>query len=85
MILQFVTIQCNHWRLFTSMQLIDLLPHQLIAFRLISLFFFSFAGKSALTIQLIQNHFVDEYDPTVRNFAISKLFLLLIEMYLLFY
>lgn len=27
------------------------------------------SGKSALTIQLIQNHFVDEYDPTV-----SKLF-----------
>jgi small GTP-binding protein len=22
-------------------------------------------GKSALTIQLIQNHFIDEYDPTV--------------------
>lgn len=22
-------------------------------------------GKSALTIQLIQNHFVDEYDPTI--------------------
>lgn len=27
---------------------------------------FLFTGKSALTIQLIQNHFVDEYDPTVR-------------------
>lgn len=29
-------------------------------------------GKSALTIQLIQNHFVDEYDPTieVNNFII---------------
>uniref|UniRef100_A0A8C8UM55 small monomeric GTPase n=1 Tax=Peromyscus maniculatus bairdii TaxID=230844 RepID=A0A8C8UM55_PERMB len=25
-------------------------------------------GKSALTIQLIQNHFVDEYDPTIENF-----------------
>ncbi|XP_062999645.1 GTPase NRas isoform X1 [Elgaria multicarinata webbii] len=24
-------------------------------------------GKSALTIQLIQNHFVDEYDPTIEN------------------
>lgn len=28
--------------------------------------FHPFTGKSALTIQLIQNHFVDEYDPTVR-------------------
>lgn len=28
---------------------------------------YSFTGKSALTIQLIQNHFVDEYDPTVRK------------------
>nr|CAD7577820.1 unnamed protein product [Timema californicum] len=25
-------------------------------------------GKSALTIQLIQNHFVDEYDPTIGQF-----------------
>lgn len=25
-------------------------------------------GKSALTIQLIQNHFVDEYDPTIEVF-----------------
>uniref|UniRef100_A0A8C8U4B0 Small monomeric GTPase n=1 Tax=Peromyscus maniculatus bairdii TaxID=230844 RepID=A0A8C8U4B0_PERMB len=25
-------------------------------------------GKSALTIQLIQNHFVDEYDPTIEDF-----------------
>lgn len=33
-------------------------------FRLILL-----SGKSALTIQLIQNHFVDEYDPTVRIFT----------------
>lgn len=24
-------------------------------------------GKSALTIQLIQNHFVDEYDPTIED------------------
>lgn len=24
-------------------------------------------GKSALTIQLIQSHFVDEYDPTIEN------------------
>lgn len=31
-------------------------------------------GKSALTIQLIQNHFVDEYDPTieVRNLLFSS-------------
>lgn len=32
-------------------------------------------GKSALTIQLIQNHFVDEYDPTieVNNFILCFL------------
>lgn len=24
-------------------------------------------GKSALTIQLVQNHFVDEYDPTIED------------------
>jgi GTPase KRas protein len=24
-------------------------------------------GKSALTIQLIQSHFVDEYDPTIED------------------
>lgn len=32
-------------------------------------------GKSALTIQLIQNHFVDEYDPTieVRNATVKSL------------
>lgn len=24
-------------------------------------------GKSALTIQLIQSHFVDEYDPTIEG------------------
>lgn len=24
-------------------------------------------GKSALTIQLIQNHFVEEYDPTIED------------------
>lgn len=28
-------------------------------------------GKSALTIQLIQNHFVDEYDPTIE---VKKMF-----------
>ena len=27
-------------------------------------------GKSALTIQLIQNHFVDEYDPTIEVSAL---------------
>lgn len=35
--------------------------YNMFLFRLILL-----SGKSALTIQLIQNHFVDEYDPTVR-------------------
>ena len=25
-------------------------------------------GKSALTIQLIQNQFIDEYDPTIEDF-----------------
>ena len=29
-------------------------------------------GKSALTIQLIQNHFVDEYDPTIEVKSIFK-------------
>lgn len=28
-------------------------------------------GKSALTIQLIQNHFVDEYDPTIEVMGLS--------------
>ena len=35
-------------------------------------------GKSALTIQLIQNHFVDEYDPTIEvrlSSACSQCFL----------
>lgn len=35
-------------------------------------------GKSALTIQLIQNQFVEEYDPTViifKNFFLKKFFL----------
>jgi len=26
-------------------------------------------GKSALTIQLIQSHFVDEYDPTIEGIS----------------
>lgn len=30
-------------------------------------------GKSALTIQLIQNHFVDEYDPTIEVRPSSRL------------
>lgn len=29
-------------------------------------------GKSALTIQLIQNHFVDEYDPTIEVRHVSE-------------
>lgn len=29
-------------------------------------------GKSALTIQLIQNHFVDEYDPTIEVRGTSR-------------
>ncbi len=24
-------------------------------------------GKSALTIQLVQSHFIDEYDPTIED------------------
>lgn len=28
-------------------------------------------GKSCLTIQLIQSHFVDEYDPTIEGRSIS--------------
>uniref|UniRef100_A0A8I5KQU3 KRAS proto-oncogene, GTPase n=1 Tax=Homo sapiens TaxID=9606 RepID=A0A8I5KQU3_HUMAN len=30
-------------------------------------------GKSALTIQLIQNHFVDEYDPTIERWGFTML------------
>uniref|UniRef100_A0ABI0NVI8 KRAS proto-onco, GTPase n=1 Tax=Bos taurus TaxID=9913 RepID=A0ABI0NVI8_BOVIN len=29
-------------------------------------------GKSALTIQLIQNHFVDEYDPTIEEYSAMR-------------
>lgn len=32
-------------------------------------------GKSCLTIQLIQSHFVDEYDPTIEGKDISFLLL----------
>lgn len=28
-------------------------------------------GKSCLTIQLIQSHFVDEYDPTIEGMCIA--------------
>lgn len=31
-------------------------------------------GKSALTIQLIQNHFVDEYDPTIEVNSLTVCF-----------
>jgi len=34
-------------------------------------------GKSALTIQLIQSHFVDEYDPTIEG----KQLLLVLEWF----
>lgn len=30
-------------------------------------------GKSCLTIQLIQSHFVDEYDPTIEGTVIPSL------------
>jgi len=30
-------------------------------------------GKSCLTIQLIQSHFVDEYDPTIEGTYIGRL------------
>lgn len=32
---------------------------------------FKGVGKSALTIQFIQSHFVDEYDPTIEGSKIS--------------
>lgn len=35
--------------------------------RLVNHFLAGGVGKSALTIQLIQNHFVDEYDPTIED------------------
>ncbi|CAD6573723.1 MAG: Ras GTPase [Cyphobasidiales sp. Tagirdzhanova-0007] len=38
------------------------LPHKLIAWHIQS-----GVGKSALTIQFIQSHFVDEYDPTIED------------------
>ena len=31
-------------------------------------------GKSALTIQFIQSHFVDEYDPTIEGAYLPQLF-----------
>lgn len=36
-------------------------------------------GKSALTIQLIQNHFVDEYDPTIEVNLVLILCVLLMQ------
>lgn len=30
-------------------------------------------GKSCLTIQLIQSHFVDEYDPTIEGESSARL------------
>lgn len=29
-------------------------------------------GKSCLTIQLIQSHFVDEYDPTIEGMGVKR-------------
>ncbi|XP_018907648.2 ras-like protein [Bemisia tabaci] len=37
------------------------------SFHFCLLFRWGGVGKSALTIQLIQNHFVDEYDPTIED------------------
>ena len=31
-------------------------------------------GKSALTIQLIQNNFIEEYDPTIGACCLRRLF-----------
>lgn len=28
---------------------------------------FLFSGKSSVTIQFVENHFVDSYDPTIEN------------------
>lgn len=28
---------------------------------------FLFTGKSSVTIQFVENHFVDSYDPTIEN------------------
>lgn len=39
-------------------------------------------GKSALTIQFIQSHFVDEYDPTIEG---ERLRAPLVLIYLLFW
>lgn len=30
-------------------------------------FTFLFTGKSSVTIQFVENHFVDSYDPTIEN------------------
>lgn len=61
--LAFIYINATNWFITTR---IHLLPFRIL-FRHDHYCLFSlFSGKSALTIQLIQNHFVDEYDPTVR-------------------
>ena len=38
-----------------------------VAFCVYYLFWLLGVGKSALTIQFIQSHFVDEYDPTIED------------------
>jgi hypothetical protein len=52
------TRRCRRWRYPCYMDVIDSV--------------FLGVGKSALTIQLIQSHFVDEYDPTIEG-ALSPL------------
>jgi len=37
-------------------------------------------GKSALTIQFIQSHYVDEYDPTIEGERATRLFLWHLEI-----
>lgn len=41
-------------------------------------FTFLFTGKSSVTIQFVENHFVDSYDPTIENsmYEIQEQFLL---------
>ena len=41
-------------------------PFSVLLHRL-DLVYFPGVGKSALTIQFIQSHFVDEYDPTIEG------------------